>query len=67
MTAVKTFVFGVLAGTIFGATFLGVVSHLLIIAPALFGAGTLALPGKAPPHIGGRGRKDVNASPTPGA
>ena len=41
--AIKTFVIGVLAGTIFGATFLGAVSHLLIIALAVFGLLTVAM------------------------
>ena len=43
MTAVKTFVIGVLVGTVLGATLLGTISHLLIIALAFFGAGALAL------------------------
>lgn len=67
MTAIKTFVIGVLAGTIFGATFLGAVSHLLIIALAVFGAGMLALQGRRRRISGGRSRKDLNASPKPGA
>jgi hypothetical protein len=46
MTSVKTFLIGVLVGTIFGATFLGAISHLLIIALAVFGAGALGLAGR---------------------
>ena len=67
MTAIKTFVIGALAGTIFGATFLGAVSHLLILALALVGVGTLALQGRRRRISGRRNRKDLNAPPKPGA
>lgn len=45
MTSVKMFVIGALLGTLFGATFLGAISHLLIIALAVVGAGALAMAG----------------------
>jgi hypothetical protein len=66
MTAIKMFTIGALLGTLFGATFLGAVSHVLIIALALFGAGTLALQGRRRRLSGGRNRKDLNAPPKPG-
>jgi hypothetical protein len=43
MTKIKTFILGALAGTLFGAIFLGAISHLLIIGLAVVGAGALAL------------------------
>jgi hypothetical protein len=60
------FAIGALLGTLLGATFLGAVSHLVIIALALFGAGTLALKGRRRQVSGGRTRRDLNAPPNPG-
>jgi regulator of protease activity HflC (stomatin/prohibitin superfamily) len=46
MTSVKMFVIGALLGTLFQATFLGAISHLLVIALAVIDAGALALAGR---------------------
>jgi hypothetical protein len=43
MTSIKTFVLGALFGTFLGATFLGAISHLLVIGLAVLGAGAVAL------------------------
>jgi hypothetical protein len=43
VTSLKTFVFGALFGTFLGATFLGAISHLLVIGLAILGAGAVAL------------------------
>jgi hypothetical protein len=43
MTNIKTFIIGVVVGTLFGATFLGALSHLLVIGLAVVGATTAAL------------------------
>jgi hypothetical protein len=43
VTSIKTFIFGALFGTFLGATFLGAISHLLMIGLAILGAGAVAL------------------------
>jgi hypothetical protein len=45
MTSTKPFIVGVLIGTLLGATFLGALSHLLVIGLAVLGAGAVALHG----------------------
>ena len=45
MTSTKPFIVGILIGTLFGATFLGALSHLLVIGLAVVGAGGVALHG----------------------
>jgi hypothetical protein len=45
MTSIKTFVTGALVGTFLGATFLGAISHLLVIGLAILGVGALVLHG----------------------
>jgi mannose/fructose/N-acetylgalactosamine-specific phosphotransferase system component IIC len=60
MTNVKVFIIGVVVGTLFGATFLGALSHLLVIGLAVVGAVTAALAvhrhrlqgGRAPKGLG---------------
>jgi hypothetical protein len=66
MTRIKMFIIGALVWTLFGATFLGAISHLLVIALAVVGAGAVALESRrrAP---GRRSRKGLNASPKPDA
>jgi hypothetical protein len=66
MTAVKTFVIGVLVGTIFGATFLGAISHLLVISLAVVGAGALTLAGRRR-RLEQPSRKSLKAAPNPEA
>ena len=44
-TSIKTFVTGALVGTFLGATFLGAISHLLVIGLATLGVGTVVLHG----------------------
>lgn len=60
MTSVKIFVLGVLLGTLFGATFLGAISHLLVIGLAVVGVGAVALAGRRL-HLPARGPKDITA------
>jgi hypothetical protein len=43
MTSIKPFIVGALFGTFLGATFLGAISHLLVIELVLVGAGAAAL------------------------
>ena len=62
MTSVKMFVTGALLGTLFGATFLGAISHLLIIALAVVGAGALALAGRRR-RLGRSRRQGLTATP----
>jgi hypothetical protein len=45
MTSIKTFIIGALFGTFLGATFLGAISHLLVIGLVVLGAGAAALHG----------------------
>jgi hypothetical protein len=45
MTSIKTFVLGALFGTFLGATFLGAISHLLVIGLVVLGVGAAALHG----------------------
>jgi uncharacterized membrane protein YdjX (TVP38/TMEM64 family) len=66
MTAVKTFVIGVLLGAIFGATFLGAISHLLVISLAVVGVGALALAGRRR-RLERPSRKGLKAAPKPEA
>jgi uncharacterized protein (DUF2062 family) len=63
MNGIKTFITGALLGTLLGATFLGAISHLLVIALALAGAGALALHGRRRRLSERRNRKGLNASP----
>lgn len=53
-------------GTLFGATFLGAILHLLVIALAVVGAGALATVGRRR-RLGRPSRKDRNVPPEPGA
>jgi hypothetical protein len=53
---------GALLGRTFGATFLGAISHLLIVALAVVGAGALALSGRRR-RLGRSSRKDLTAPP----
>ena len=46
MTNIKIFVTGALLGTLLGATFLGAISHLLVIGLAVVGISALALAGR---------------------
>jgi mannose/fructose/N-acetylgalactosamine-specific phosphotransferase system component IIC len=55
----KTFIIGVVVGTLFGATFLGALSHLLVIGLAVVGAVTAALAVERHRLPGGRARKDL--------
>jgi|GraSoiStandDraft_30_1057271.scaffolds.fasta_scaffold1757464_1 hypothetical protein len=66
MTNVKMFIMGALSGTLFGATFLGALSHLLIIALAIVGAGALALAGRRR-QLGRSSRKGLTTPPEAGA
>jgi uncharacterized membrane protein YdjX (TVP38/TMEM64 family) len=66
MTSVKMFVIGALLGTLFGATFLGAISHLLIIVLAVVGTGALAMAGRRR-QLGQPRRKDLSAPPAPEA
>jgi hypothetical protein len=43
LTNIKIFIIGVVVGTLFGATFLGAFSHLLVIGLAVLGAATAGL------------------------
>jgi hypothetical protein len=43
VTNIKIFIIGVVVGTLFGATFLGAFSHLLVIGLAVLGAATAGL------------------------
>jgi hypothetical protein len=43
MTSIKPFIVGALIGTLFGATFVGGLSNLLVIGLAVLGAGGVAL------------------------
>jgi hypothetical protein len=61
MSTVKTFLIGVLVGTIFGATFLSAISHLLVIALAVVGAAALTVAGRR--RLGRPSRKDLKAAP----
>jgi uncharacterized protein (DUF2062 family) len=63
MNGIKTFITGALLGTLLGATFLGAISHLLVIALALAGAGALALHCRRRRLSERRNRKGLNASP----
>lgn len=45
MTSIKAFILGALFGTFLGATFLGAISHLLVIGLVVLGAGAAALHG----------------------
>lgn len=45
MTSIKAFIVGALFGTFLGATFLGAVSHLLVIGLVVLGGGAAALRG----------------------
>jgi hypothetical protein len=61
MTSVKIFVLGVLLGTLFGATFLGAISHFLVIGLAVVGASAVALAGRRRHLPAPRGQKDIKA------
>jgi hypothetical protein len=62
MTKIKTFALGALLGTLLGATFLGAISHLLIIGLAVVGAGALVLARRRglPPGSGGKALKRLH-------
>ena len=61
MTSVKVFVLGALLGTLFGATFLGAISHFLVIGLAVLGAGAVASAGRRRHLPPARGQKDIRA------
>jgi hypothetical protein len=66
MTSVKMFAIGALLGTLFGATFLGAISHLLVIALAVVGASALALAGRRR-RLERPSRRALKAAPKPEA
>lgn len=61
MTNVKIFVLGVLLGTLFGATFLGAISHVLVIGLAVVGVSAVALAGRRRHLPAPRGQEDIKA------
>lgn len=59
MTNIKIFIVGLVVGTLFGATFLGAISHLLVMGLAVVGAATAALAVHRRRLPGGRARKGL--------
>ncbi len=59
MTNIKILLMGALLGTLFGATFLGAISHLLVIGLAVVGAATAALAVRRHRLPEARARKDL--------
>jgi hypothetical protein len=61
MTNIKTFVVGALLGTLFGATFLGAISHVVVIGLAIVGVSALTLAARRRHLPAARGQKDLKA------
>jgi uncharacterized protein (DUF2062 family) len=62
MTNIKRFVVGVLLGSLFGATFLGAISHVLVIGLAAVGVSAVVLAARRHYHLPpARGQKDLQA------
>ena len=69
MTNVKVFIMGALLGTLFGAAFLGAISHLLVVGLAVVGAATATLSirrHRLPKARGHKALKGGHAEPTDG-
>jgi hypothetical protein len=59
MATIELFILGALLGTLFGATFLGAISHLLVIGLVVVGASGAVLAGRRHRLLVHRDGKDL--------